>query len=88
MPYELRFSKRAERELSRLPDRQFERVTEAIRGLADEPRPRTSKKLRSPTPRWRLRVGQYRVIYTILDSDQILIIESVLRRTTTTYSDF
>ena len=87
MAYEVRFSKRAERFVRRLPDRDFNRVTKAIRVLEEDPRPRGTKKLRTTAPQWRLRVGPYRIVYTVLDDDRIVTIESVLRRTTRTYKD-
>jgi mRNA-degrading endonuclease RelE of RelBE toxin-antitoxin system len=34
---------------------------------------------------WRIRVGEYRVIYAISDKERFVSIEDVLRRTTTTY---
>jgi mRNA-degrading endonuclease RelE of RelBE toxin-antitoxin system len=34
---------------------------------------------------WRLRIGHYRVLYTIWDRERLVIVEAVLRRTTHTY---
>lgn len=85
--YEVRFSRRAERQLLKLPESSFERLTAAIKQLADEPRPRSSKKLGGRDPLWRLRVGSYRVKYTIMDADHLIGIDSVERRTSTTYKD-
>jgi len=34
---------------------------------------------------WRIRVGEYRVLYTIWDKDSTIVIDGVTRRTTTTY---
>lgn len=57
----------AQREVERLqrPDR--ERVALALGALADDPRPRGCEKL-STLDRYRIRVGEYRVVYTIEDS--------------------
>ncbi len=69
----------------RLPDRVFERLAAAIARLADDPRPPGSEKLRARGPAWRLRVGDYRVGYTIFDPDKLISVDAVDRRTTTTY---
>ena len=57
----------------------------AIRGLVDEPRPRGVKKMKSIDELYRVRVGDYRVVYKIYDSTQMVLISRVLRRTERTY---
>jgi mRNA interferase RelE/StbE len=66
MPYELRATGRALRELRKLPPSIEERIREAIDGLADDPRPPGCTKLRGSAG-WRVRVGDYRVIYQVDD---------------------
>jgi mRNA interferase RelE/StbE len=68
MSYRVSILRRAQKELSRLPDGTFERVRDALRALAQEPRPTGCKKLKGREG-WRIRVGDYRVLYTI-DDDQ------------------
>ena len=63
-----------------------ERIEAAIDGLVVDPRPRGAVKLRAGLL-WRLRVGEYRVVYSIFDPDQVVNIEYILRRTTRTYKD-
>ena len=84
MAYEVVLTRRAIRALDALPPREEERVRAAIEVLRDQPRPPGTKKLRART-QWRIRVGEYRVIYSIFDRDRTLIIEDVLRRTTHSY---
>lgn len=55
----------AERDLKRLPANIFDRVIAAIRKLGDEPRPVGCRKLAGSTRDWRVRVGDYRVLYEI-----------------------
>jgi mRNA interferase RelE/StbE len=69
----------------RLPQRAFERIVAAINALSIDHRPRGSKKLQSRVPVWRIRIGDYRVMYTIADADKLISIDNVERRTTTTY---
>jgi mRNA interferase RelE/StbE len=59
--------RRAQKELSGLPETPYLKVKLAIQKLADDPRPRGSRKL-SGRSGWRVRVGEYRIIYEI-DND-------------------
>ncbi len=73
MPYRLRATGRALRELKTLPPRIEGRLRDAIEDLAHEPRPPGCKKLRGGTG-WRVRVGDYRVIYQVDDSARVVIV--------------
>ncbi len=53
----------AQRDLGGFAGKLLLRFEEAVLGLYDEPRPRTSKKLRGGGSRWRIRVGEYRILY-------------------------
>jgi mRNA interferase RelE/StbE len=57
----------AEKELSKVPQRDAARIAMAIDALADNPRPAGVKKLEGSADLWRIRIGDYRVIYTIED---------------------
>ena len=90
MAYALEVHRRARRVLERLfraAPGDFERIEVAIDALAEEPRPRGASKLRGRGPYWRIRVGEYRIVYNIFDPDQLVTIEDILRRTTTTYKE-
>jgi mRNA interferase RelE/StbE len=52
--------------------------------LGDVPRPPGVKKLRG-TSQWRIRVGEYRIMYSISDMNQWIVVERIERRTTHTY---
>lgn len=58
--------KSAQKELDRLPDDITKRILDALAGLKTRPRPPGCKKLRGESA-WRIRVGDYRVIYEIHD---------------------
>jgi mRNA interferase RelE/StbE len=66
MGYELRATGRALRELRKLPPSIEERIRGAIDDLADDPRPAGCTRLRGGAG-WRVRVGDYRVIYQVED---------------------
>ena len=56
------------------------RVVQAIRDLESDPRPAGCRKLFSSENRWRIRVGDYRIIYTIDDAGHVLEIIAVRHR--------
>jgi mRNA interferase RelE/StbE len=56
-------------------DRQ--RIVTAIRSLAGNPRPVGCEKLAGRSERYRIRVGQYRVIYSIDDGGSLVIVVKV-----------
>ncbi|MFI5339040.1 MAG: type II toxin-antitoxin system RelE/ParE family toxin [Candidatus Methylomirabilales bacterium] len=69
----------AEREMDRLPADIHRRVSDAILPLESDPRPVGSRKLRVGGG-FRLRVGDYRVLYTVDDDNNQVIIYSVAHR--------
>ena len=81
MNYSILLSGRASRELRSLPKEIVARIHQQIVALADDPRPRESKKLRSKTPEgWRIRVGDYRILYRIDDPKREVIIYRIGHR--------
>lgn len=77
--YELRIVRSAEREMRALPEKVFRKTSAAILGLASQPRPHDSKKLRAGKG-YRVRVGVYRIVYTIDDSARSVAVISVRHR--------
>ena len=64
----------ANRQFEKL-DRQFQdRVRRAIEALADNPRPMSCVKLSGPEGWYRIRVGDYRIIYDIQDRHLVVIV--------------
>ncbi len=66
MIYALCVLPRAEKELSALDSKPYKSVKKKIYSLRDEPRPPGCRKL-ADHPGWRIRVGDYRVVYEIDD---------------------
>ena len=83
--YELRYSREASRAIARLPALHKRRVIAAVEKLRVEPRPPGVKKLTGPNRYYRLRVGDYRVIYEVTDSEVIVYVQRVARRTDQLY---
>ena len=80
MRYQVILPKSVRKELDRLPDDIVERIMTRLAGLETNPRPADVKKLKGRDA-WRIRVGDYRVIYEIHDRVlQILVITVGHRR--------
>lgn len=84
MTYRVELHREARKELAALPDDARRRVALAIESLTQQPRPAGTKKMRGRA-QWRIRVGSYRVIYSVFDKEEIVIVEMISRRTTHTY---
>ncbi|MEO8813956.1 MAG: type II toxin-antitoxin system RelE/ParE family toxin [Mycobacterium sp.] len=68
------------KQLQRLPRDAFETVLQIIIGLAEQPRPTGVKKLVGANNDWRVRFGQYRIVYHIDDADAVVTIFTVGKR--------
>lgn len=79
MSYAVSILRRAQKELSQLPADDYERVRDAIGALACDPRPPGCLKL-TGREGWRIRAGDYRVIYEIDDKQQAVTIFHVGHR--------
>jgi mRNA interferase RelE/StbE len=73
MSYAISIQRRAQKELSQLPPGAYEPIREAISGLAHNPRPVGCQKLTARSG-WRIRVGDFRVIYEIDDKKETVLI--------------
>ena len=78
--YEVVLSPKAEKQLDELPTPLRRRITEAIEGLESKPRPHGVKKLTGAENLWRIRVGDYRIVYTIEDDRLIVLVVKIGHR--------
>jgi mRNA interferase RelE/StbE len=78
--HRITLARSARKELEALPASVLARVWSRIEGLAAEPRPRGSRKIRGARSLWRLRVGDYRVIYTVDDQHRLVDVVAVRHR--------
>ena len=69
----------AVKELEAIPEKDLARVTARIQSLADNPRPPACEKL-SGQERYRLRQGDYRIVYEVDDSRQAVTVVKVGHR--------
>ncbi len=79
MTYAISILRRAQKELAGLPQEPYWRVRDAVRELAEEPRPSRSRKLVGRNG-WRIRVGSYRVVYEIDDPNRVITIMHIGHR--------
>jgi mRNA interferase RelE/StbE len=77
--YSLFILPRAKRELADLPTEHFNAAELKISALRDQPRPAGCKKL-AKRKGWRIRFGNYRILYKIDDTNRIITIDSVGHR--------
>jgi mRNA interferase RelE/StbE len=72
--YALEFSAVAEKALRRLPRDVATRISKAADSLTIEPRPHGCKKLAGSDSEYRVRVGDYRIIYSVQDDKLIVLV--------------
>lgn len=77
--YRIIIERKAAKETECLPNDAIQRITDAIKNLKLNPRPHGSKKLRGEVG-WRVRIGDYRILYTIDDSQKFITIYRVKHR--------
>lgn len=68
--YEVYLEHAAERDLKRLADEIFQRIIAIISELSINPRPFGCRKIRGSRNDWRIRVGDYRIIYEIDEKEK------------------
>jgi len=71
MTYSVNFKKHALKELAKINEPFYSHIKQAIYSLADNPRPQGSKKLKGRDG-YRIRVGNYRIIYDVFDSELVV----------------
>ena len=78
--YAVVFARSARKELQNLDPQVARRIVRQIEALAADPRPSGVVKLEGATDLWRIRVGQWRVVYRISDSDRLVDVVAVRHR--------
>lgn len=78
--YAITFARSARRELEKIDRPIARRILAKIEELSEEPRPVGCQKLRGESGLWRLRVGDYRVVYGVDDGRRLVDIVAVGHR--------
>lgn len=87
MTYQVEYSRQSTKQISALPDSIQSRIKLKIAALADDPRPSGVKKLTGYDDLYRVKVGNYRIVYEIKDQKLIVFILKVDHRSKV-YRDF
>jgi mRNA interferase RelE/StbE len=74
------FARSARKELQALDKQVASRLFSRIRTLAEDPRPPGCRKLRGAGDLWRIRVGDYRVLYSVNDDESWVDVVAVRHR--------
>ena len=80
MAYQIKIKRSATKEIAGLAKRDQRRVVAAIEALASDPRPAGVRKLTDSDDSYRLRVGDYRVVYKIADNVLVVFVIRVGHR--------
>jgi len=74
-PYTIKLDRRIKKDLRSIPSNKVQQIKAAIANLANNTRPSSCKKLKGETNNYyRIRVGQYRIVYTIEDAELIILV--------------
>lgn len=83
--YEIRFLRKVQSEMEDLSDKDFQKIDSKIQSLSITPRPKRCLKLGEDI--YRIRAGNFRIIYHIDDKSQVISIGKVDRRKESTYRE-
>jgi mRNA interferase RelE/StbE len=78
--YDVALTSGAEKELKKLSGQLIARMIPRLENLASNPRPSGSKNLRGGDKEWRIRVGDYRLVYTIDDKKLLVEVTRIRHR--------
>jgi mRNA interferase RelE/StbE len=78
--YAITFARSARKELEELDTTVVSRIFQKIEALAREPRPAGCRKLKGSRDLWRIRIGDYRVLYAVNDNECLVDMIAVRHR--------
>ena len=78
--YDVALTSSAEKELKKLSSQSITRIFSRVESLGSNPRPSGCKKLRGGNDEWRVRVGDYRLVYTINDTELLVEVTRIRHR--------
>jgi mRNA interferase RelE/StbE len=78
--YTLTLARSARKELEHLPSSIADRILSRLESLQENPRPHGAIKLQGEKNLWRMRVGDYRVVYSVDDTNKIVDVSVIRHR--------
>lgn len=85
MTWTIVVAKAAQKQLIRIPGKDVDKITAALRAMAVDPFQGDVLKLEGPEDRYRRRVGSFRIFFRVDKQSRTVSISAVVRRTSTTY---
>ena len=79
MSYTIKIKKSAQKSLAKIAQPHQVNIIQSIRNLSNQPRPNACKKL-AGRDAWRIRVGNYRIIYEISDFELVVLVVNIGHR--------
>jgi mRNA interferase RelE/StbE len=79
-PYAVQYDPRAAKELTKLDRPVARRIVKLVDALGQQPRPHGARPLAGFPGLWRVRIGDYRVVYAIKDADLVVLALRVAHR--------
>jgi len=78
--YEIRWKKSAERDLRKIDPQHIPRILKEVESLSSDPFPSQFRKLRGSEREYRIRVGDYRVIYEVDSKAELVVVIHIRHR--------
>ncbi len=78
--YKLLFSQIVQKQQNDVPKKDLEKIKKLLTDLAENPRPRHSKKLKGGDQDYRIRYRHWRILYGIDDEKRLVVIYGILQR--------
>jgi mRNA interferase RelE/StbE len=78
--YAVQLKPSARKELESLPDNVLARIVIKLESLAGDPRPSGCKKLTGYKDQWRIRVGDWRIVYIVDDATKLVSVTRIAHR--------
>ncbi|MGH9741994.1 MAG: type II toxin-antitoxin system RelE family toxin [Candidatus Acidiferrum sp.] len=72
--------RRAQKEHNAIPSPAYELIEQHLLALRENPRPPGCKKLKDRAGAWRVRAGNYRIIYDIDDARAVVTVDTICHR--------
>ena len=78
--FSIQWRSSTKKDLRKLPPREVQRIVAEVESLGEEPFPHGSEKLAGAEHAYRIRLGDYRVVYRVFTDSRIVTIERVRHR--------
>ncbi len=85
MTWNLSITGPAQKDFKKLPPKDQARVKGALTSMESDPFTGDLTRLKGKETAWRRRVGNYRIIYDLYFDERLIVVQGILRRTSTTY---